>query len=148
MRWLDQIFAHRFAPFMAFFVLALAGGYFFNHEVSQVRSAQRAILAVQHKQTKGIRSSCERTDALLAASNRSNKANYEFARTAIIYLDAFRSTGSTAVIQRLQDSLESATWIPLIDCTRPPVTYQLGLPVSFTQQLPPPFDLFYTSPGS
>lgn len=144
--FLDRTFSNRFAPLVSFLVLAAIGLIIFNVELNQVKNAQRAIVTVKQKQIKGVRSGCERTDALLAALNRSADANYHFALTTAAYLAHFKTTGPNLVILSLQEEAQAASWTPLVDCTQPAVTYTLPVPVSFTIRLPPDSALSYTIP--
>jgi hypothetical protein len=161
-QFIDRMFGHRWAPFGAFVVLALAGAFLFQDQLSTIRSNQHMIKVAQHTSNLNVQrittieqsrtaatiSNCQRLDAILASNNETGGAQYRFELTTIAYLSDVSKIskgklrrGTEGVIGRLRNEAADATWTPLASCFSPSFSYQIPSPVHFSTRFPTKADL-------
>jgi hypothetical protein len=160
LQFINRMLSHRFAPLVAFILLAVVFAGIFQHQVNQIDRTQAKQAATQKEQATTIHFACSRFNIELANENASHYLDYDFFsqiykenKDAAPFDKALLQKIQIAVPQnynrdikialaRLQRDFKYKTWTPLLDCnsvTTP--KFIVPRPIRFTQQIPPARDL-------
>lgn len=154
--FLNRLFSHRFAPLVAFIVIAVAFAIVSQHQLNTIRHTQTAISVTQTQQGHIIKSACVRLNIELADENRSHYEDYDFftlvykenqdaapANAAIlkklgVKLPANLNKDQALALDRLKHDINGKTWTPLLDCNSvTSARFHVPQPIAFTHRLPP-----------